>query len=123
MDVKTTFLNGKLEEEVYMEIPDGFESAGDPSKVCKLNRAFYGLKQAPKAWYANIDSWLLNQGMLRSGAHPNMYFRRANGKMTVISLYVDDLLITEDDINHIKEIQTALATQFEMTDLGTAKLY
>ena len=61
--------------------------------------------------------------MLRSGADPNMYFRRTNGKMTVILLYVDDLLITGDDISYIKEIQTALATHFEMTDLDTAKLY
>jgi hypothetical protein len=58
MDVITAFLNGIIKEDIYMEIPKGFPGAGDPSKVCKINRALYGLKQSPKAWYERIDAWL-----------------------------------------------------------------
>lgn len=123
MDVKTAFLNGHLSEEVYMEIPDGFDGAGDPTKVCKLNKALYGLKQAPKAWYSRIDSWLTQQGMKKSTADPNMYCREIDGKHTVVLLYVDDLLITGDNEKEIKKIQAALTKNFEMTNLGLAKLY
>ena len=60
MDVITAFLNGTLEDDVIMEIPDGFPSANDPMKVCRIKKALYGLRQSPRAWYLTIDKWLIS---------------------------------------------------------------
>jgi hypothetical protein len=123
MDVITAFLNGKLNEEVLMEIPEGFPGAGDQTKVCKFNRALYGLKQAPKAWYERIDTWLTDQGLSRSTNDPNLYFSFHNGKRTILLLYVDDLLLTGDDSIEIDRIKMELSKEFEMTNLGLAHNY
>ena len=66
MDVKTTFLNGKIEEEVYIEQPEGFVTHGEKSHVCKLKKALYGLKQAPRVWYARIDGYLHSLGFSKN---------------------------------------------------------
>ena len=73
MDVKSTFLNGELEEEVYIEQPKGFILGNDAKFVCKLKKALYGLKQAPRSWYENIDSFFLQIGYNRSKNEPNLY--------------------------------------------------
>eukprot|EP00253_Pinus_taeda_P020348 PITA_20348 len=73
MDVKTTFLNGKIEEEVYIEQPKGFKTFDRESHVCRLNRALYGLKQAPHAWYTKIDSYFTDLGFTKSEADANLY--------------------------------------------------
>ena len=75
MDVKTAFLNGEIAEEVYIEHPDGFVIHGKESHVCKLKKYMYGLKQAPQAWYARIDSYLQKLGFLKSDADSNLYFK------------------------------------------------
>jgi hypothetical protein len=74
MDVKTAFLNGFIEEEVYIEQPQGFEVLGRESHVCLLKKALYGLKQAPRAWYSRIDSYLLQMGFEKSEADLNLYY-------------------------------------------------
>jgi hypothetical protein len=74
MDVKTTFLNGIIEEEVYIEQPQGFEVNGKESHVCRLKKALYGLKQAPRAWYSRIDGYLQSMGFTKSEADPNLYY-------------------------------------------------
>ena len=71
MDVKTTFLNGVIEEEVYIEQPEGFETHEQKTHVCRLNKALYRLKQAPRAWYGRIDSYLQKMGFVKSDADPN----------------------------------------------------
>ena len=73
MDVKTTFLNGKNEEEVYIEQPKGFETFDHESHVCRLKRALYGLKQAPCAWYTRIDSYFTKLGFTKSEEDVNLY--------------------------------------------------
>ena len=75
MDVKTTFLYGEIEEEVYIEQPEGFELHGRESHVCKLKKALYGLKQAPKAWYARIDNYLRSLGFSKSIVDSNLYIK------------------------------------------------
>ena len=72
MDVKTTFLNGVIEEEVYIEKPQGFEVEDRHTHVCKLKKALYGLKQAPRAWYGRIDSFLSNMGFTKSKLDSNL---------------------------------------------------
>ena len=73
MDVKSAFLNGDLQEEVYMTQPPGFEVEGQEHKVCKLIKALYGLKQAPRAWYAKMDDYLKKVGFQRSESDDTLY--------------------------------------------------
>ena len=73
MDVKSAFLNGYLEEEVYIEQPDGFVLGDDPNLVCKLKKALYGLKQAPRAWYSRLDTYLHHIGFRRGVVDSNLY--------------------------------------------------
>ena len=97
MDVKTTFLNGKIEEEVYIEQPEGFETFDRESHVYRLKRALYGLKQVPRAWYAKINSYFTSFGFTKSEADVNLYHIMAEGKPLIIVLYVDDLILTGND--------------------------
>ena len=93
MDVKTTFLNGVIEEEVYIEKPKGFENFGSESHVCRIKKALYGLKQAPRTLYTRIDSYFTGLGFTKSEADANLYQILVDGKLLIIVLYVDDIKI------------------------------
>ena len=123
MDVITAFLNGDINEDIFMEILDGFPGAGNPTLVCKINRALYGLKQSPKVWYDKINSWLHDLGLTRSESDPNLYNLRRHDKLTILLLYMDDLLITRDDEQAIADLKEKLHQAFDMTDLGEAQNY
>ena len=97
MDVKTTFLNGEIEEEVYIEQPEGFETLDRESHVCRLKQTSYGLKQAPCAWYTRIDNYFTGLGFTKSEADANLYHIVMEGKLLIIMLYVDDLIMIGDD--------------------------
>jgi hypothetical protein len=116
MDVKTAFLNGEIEEEIYIEQPDGFV-IHEESHVCKLKKAMYGLKQAPHAWYEKIDGYLMSLGFSKSVVDPNLYYNIVGDECMILVLYVDDLFITGSEIL-IVECKGALAFEFEMKDLG-----
>ncbi|KAH9313288.1 hypothetical protein KI387_028323 [Taxus chinensis] len=116
MDVKSAFLHGDLEEEIYMEQPLGY--VHDPSLICKLKKSLYGLKQAPRAWYAKMDSFLLTSGFTRCHSDPNVYILWQDDSILILVLYVDDLLITENSSSIIDSVKTALANRFSMIDLG-----
>jgi hypothetical protein len=92
MDVKTTFLNGEIGEEIYIEQPDGFV-IHEESHVCRLNKALYGLKQAPRAWHARIDGHLMSLGFNKSVVDPSLYYKTVNGEALILVLYVDDLFL------------------------------
>eukprot|EP00253_Pinus_taeda_P001657 PITA_01657 len=94
MDVKTAFLNGFIQEEVYIEQPQGFEVHGKESHLCRLKKALYGLKQAPRVWYSRIDTYLQGMGFTKSEADPNLYFIVIGEEPLILVLYVDDLVIT-----------------------------
>jgi hypothetical protein len=117
MDVKTTFLNGVVEEEVYVEQPHGFETHDMQSHVCRLKKALYGLKQAPRAWYVRIDSFLMSLGFTKSKADPNLFYKVEDGRPVILLLYVDDMFLTRDE-KLITESKRKLATKFEIKDLG-----
>jgi hypothetical protein len=117
MDVKTTFLNGVIEEEVYIEKPQGFEVEDMNSHVCKLKKSLYGLKQAPRAWYGLIDNFLMSLGFTKSKADSNLYFKVMNDELVILLLYVDDLFLTREE-NLITKCKKRLASEFEMKDLG-----
>ena len=93
MDVKTVFLNGVIEEEVYIEPPKGFETHEHKTHVCRLKKALYGLKQAPRAWYGQIGSYLQKMGFVKSDADRNLYYLRVGDEPLILVLYVDDLFL------------------------------
>jgi len=117
MDVKTEFLNGKIEEEVYIEKPEGFETFDHESHVRRLKRALYGLKQAPRAWYTKIDNYFIRLGFTKSEADANLYNIMVKGKLLIIVLYVDDLILTNDDHLFVS-CKEDLAREFKMKDMG-----
>ncbi len=94
MDVKTAFLNGTIDEEVYIEQCQEFEKNQRETHVCRLKKALYGLKQAPRAWYARMDAYLLRLGFTKSPVDPNLHIRVVRDEPVIILLYVDDLLVT-----------------------------
>jgi hypothetical protein len=122
MDVKTTFLNGVIEEEVYIEQPQGFEVEDKRTHVCSLKKAMYGLKQAPRAWYGSIDSFLTILGFTKSKAHSNLYFKAMNDEPVILLLYVDDLFLTREE-NLIIDCKKKLATEFKIKDLGLMQYF
>jgi hypothetical protein len=117
MDVKTTFLNREIEEEVYTEQPDGFVIHGKQSHVCRLKMALYGLKQARRAWYARIDGYLMSLGFNKSVADANLYYKIVDDESLILILYVDDLFLTGAE-RLIAWCKHELASEFEMKDLG-----
>jgi transposase InsO family protein len=102
MDVKNAFLNGELTEEVYMQLPPSFsQPPGFSHKVCRLRRALYGLKQAPRAWFAKFSSTISQHGFSASSYDSALFFRRSDHGITLLLLYVDDMIITGDDVQGI----------------------
>ena len=117
MDIKTTFLNAVIEEEVYIEQWEGFETFERESHACRLKWALYGLKQAPYAWYTRIDSYLIGLGFTKSEADANLNQILVECKFLIIVLYVDDLILTNDE-QLIRSCKEDLAREFEMKDMG-----
>ena len=116
MDVENTFINGDLSEEVYMQPPPGLSV--DSNKVCHLRRALYGLKQAPRAWFAKFSSTIFRLGYTVSPYDSALFLRHTNKGTILLLLYMDDMIITGDDLNGIQELKDFLSQQFEMKDLG-----
>lgn len=120
MDVKTGFLNRELEEEIYMEQPDGFVVKGEERKVCKLLKSLYGLKQVPKQWHEKFDRTLTSAGFVINDADRCVYYRHGGGEGVILCLYVDDILIFSTNIKVINEVKSFLSNCFDMKDLGEA---
>ena len=118
MDVKTTFFNGIIREEIYVEQPQGFGIHEKESHVLRLKKALYGMKQAPRAWYSKIDSYLQRRGFQKSEADLNLYFIMDGDDPLILMLYVDDFFITSDE-RPIAVCKRDLASEYyEMTDIG-----
>jgi len=123
LDVKSAFLNGILQEEIYVEQPTGFVTQGKEDKVCLLKKALYGLKQAPRAWYGRIDDYLIGSGFQKSLSEATLYVKRINDDILIISLYVDDLLVTGSNTVQVAEFKLNMMQVFEMTDLGLMSVF
>ena len=102
MDVKNAFLHGELDKDIYMEQPRGFESKIHPEYVCKLKKTLYGLKQAPRAWYGKIDEFFVQSGFKVAPSNSSLFVKAKEGRLAIILVYVDDLIITGD---YSEEIQ------------------
>ncbi|KAK9873393.1 hypothetical protein WA026_022456 [Henosepilachna vigintioctopunctata] len=121
LDVTTAFLNGFLEETVYMRQPEGFVKKGFENHVFKLKKAIYGLKQASRAWYMRVDEILLSLDYLKSQHEPCLYYKRKKESITIIALYVDDFFVFSNDINESVNLKSCLKSKFKVKDLGHAK--
>jgi hypothetical protein len=122
MDVRTTFLNGSIEEEVYIEQPQGFEVHSIDTHIFILKKSLYGLKQAPRSWYARIDNYLTRLGFSKSHADPNLYYKVMDNAPVILLLYVDDLFITSKESLMI-QCKKELASKLDMKDLGLMHYY
>ena len=118
MDVTTAFLNGELEEVIYMQQPRGFEARGKENLVCELIKAIYGLKQASRTWYQNLDCFLRSLGFTMCKADACVYVRRSMRTLLIIAVYVDDLIIASSNPEERLEIQCQLHKRYKMKDLG-----
>ncbi|KAH9735190.1 hypothetical protein KPL71_017659 [Citrus sinensis] len=119
LDVKSTFLHGELQEEVFIEQPPGYVKLGSEHKVYKLKKALYGLKQAPRAWYSHIDAYFLKEGFRKCPYEHTLYTKIGDdGKMLMVCLYVDDLIYTGNDRVMFEKFKKSIMLEFDMTDLG-----
>jgi len=123
MDVKSAFLNGLLDEEIYMEQPQGFIDPDHPHKVCLLQKAIYGLKQASHAWNQQFHSVLQDLHFTRTRSDAGVYHRQDDGGTLIIILYVNDITILGDNLKNVEKIKTTLSNRYEMTDLGEIESY
>ena len=123
MDVKSAFLNGVLQEEVYVEQPPGFVLRGHENKVLHLVKALYGLRQAPRAWYAKLDESLIGLGFRRSASEHVVYLRGTGARRLVVGVYVDDLIIAGGNQVNIDTFKDQMKATFKMSDLGLLHYY
>ena len=122
-DVKNAFLHGDLEEEVYMDIPSGYTTSSSTGVVCKLQRALYGLKQSPRAWFGRFSLAMRKYGFQQSNSDHTLFLKHRQGKVTALIIYVDDMIITGDDVEEISRLQEQLAAEFDMKNLGGLKYF
>ena len=118
MDVKNAFLHGELDREIYMNQPMGFQSQEYTNYVCKILKALYGLKQAPRAWYGKIAEFLTHSGCSMSSTDSSLFIKVNNGKLAVVLVYVDDLIITGDCEEEILQTRENILVCFQMKELG-----
>ena len=121
LDVKTAFLHGDLNEEIYMEQPVGFIQKGKEGMVCRLKKSLYGLKQAPRQWYRKFDSFMQRNDFTKCNADHCCYFKRFASSYVILLLYVDDMLVAGPSLEEITKLKQQLASEFAMKDLGEAK--
>lgn len=121
-DVTTAFLYGRIKEDIYMLQPKGAVTKGQETKVCKLQRSLYGLKQAANAWFKELDNELLNLGFLQSKIEPCLYQKQLkNNKKLIVVIYVDDLFIFGNCDQEKQYLKTRLLEKFKVKDLGAAR--
>ena len=120
MDVKTGFLHGNLTEDVYMIHPEGFVDPTSTSKVCKLKRSIYGLRQASRSWNIHFDEVVTGFGFIKSEEDSCLYKKLSGSSIVFLILYVDDILLIGNDISMLNSAKESLNGKFSMKDLGEA---
>jgi hypothetical protein len=123
MDVKSVFLNGPLQEEVYVEQPLGFEDPNFPDHVYKLHKALYGLKQAPRAWYECLKEFILKNGFEIDKANSTLFIQRNGKDIFVCQIYVDDTIFGSTNDKFCEEFSRIVTNRFEMSMMGELKFF
>jgi hypothetical protein len=123
MDVKLTFLNLELEEEVYIEKLEGFQLLENDDYMCRLKKALYGLKQDPKAWYSRLDRYLQQAGFRKGNAYINLYIKVSQDNILLIEVYIDDIIFGSDDDRLSHKFAKDIHNEFEMYLLGKLSLF
>ncbi|WVZ97622.1 hypothetical protein U9M48_043141, partial [Paspalum notatum var. saurae] len=123
MDVKSAFLNGFIEEEVYVRQPPGFESARFPDRVYKLRKALYGLKQAPRSWYARLKSFLLKSGFVMGSVDKTLFLLSCGGDTLIVQIYVDDIIFGGSSHALVSSFAEQISREFEMSLMGELQFF
>ncbi|GJX20803.1 retrovirus-related pol polyprotein from transposon TNT 1-94 [Tanacetum coccineum] len=123
MEVKTTFLNGELKEEVYISQPEGFVDPDNPSHVYKLKKALYGINQAPRAWYDMLSSFLIPQHFSKGVVDPTLFTRKAGNDLLLVQIYVDDIIFASTNTSICDEFANLMTTKFKMSMLGQMSFF
>ncbi|XP_049935028.1 retrovirus-related Pol polyprotein from transposon RE2 isoform X2 [Nymphaea colorata] len=120
LDVKNAFLNGHLEEEVYMSMPPGYVESG---KCCHLKKALYGLKQSPRAWFERLRIVMKTNGYKQGNGDHTLFIKQRDGLVSLLLVYVDGMIVTGDDEEEKKKMKERLATEFDLKDLGKLRYF
>ena len=123
MDVKSAFLNGPLNELVYVKQPPGFEDPKFPDHVYLLHKALYGLKQAPRAWYDHLKEFLVDRGFEIGVIDPTLFTKRINGEFFVCQIYVDDIIFGSTNLEFSEQFSKLMTKEFEMSMMGKLKYF
>lgn len=124
LDVKSAFLHGELNEAVFIDQPQGYEKQSEEHKVYKLRKALYGLKQAPRAWYSRIEAYFIKEGFEKCYCEHTLFVKSGDeGKVLIVSLYVDDLIFTGNDGDMFRRFKESMKKEFDMTDLGKMRYF
>uniref|UniRef100_A0A803PAZ4 Reverse transcriptase Ty1/copia-type domain-containing protein n=1 Tax=Cannabis sativa TaxID=3483 RepID=A0A803PAZ4_CANSA len=118
LDVNNAFLNGILEEDVFMMQPSGFEDTGKPDYVCKLNKSIYGLRQAPRLWYDQLRRTLVEWNFENSKADSSLFLKKTSKYVIIVLIYVDDIIVTGSSSGEIEKFVVKLNKIFSLKDLG-----
>lgn len=118
MDVVMAYINGDLDEQIFMEQPEGFIVKGKEDHVLLLKKSLYGLKQAGRKWHEKLAEILLEIGLVQSNYDPSVYYKRLGDKILIVSAYVDDMICASNDDSMTTELKTGLNSRLKMKDLG-----
>ena len=119
MDDKCAFLNGELEETVYVEQPPGFVNENYPDHCYILDKAVYGLKQAPRAWYETLTKFLKQSNFKQGSVDPTLFRKKVGKHLMLVQIYVDDIIFGSRDPTLSKEFEELMKGRFEMSMMGT----
>jgi transposase InsO family protein len=123
MDVKSAFLNGYLNEEVYVHQPPGFENSEKPNHVFKLTKALYGLKQAPRAWYERLSTFLIKNGFSRGKIDTTLFRKLDKNDLLIVQVYVDDIIFGATNEKMCEEFSNLMQSEFEMSMMGELRFF
>jgi Reverse transcriptase (RNA-dependent DNA polymerase) len=123
MDVRNAFLQGTIEEEVYMDLPPGHDRERDSNLACKLIKSIYGLKQSSRAWYEKLSSFLISCNFKISNSDHSLFINTNNSHITIILVYVDNIIVTGSNKNNIELIKGKLKNKFDIKDLSFLKYF
>ncbi|GKB76170.1 retrovirus-related pol polyprotein from transposon TNT 1-94 [Tanacetum coccineum] len=123
MDVKTAFLNGDLQEEVFVSQPEGFEDQDNPTHVYRLKKALYGLKQAPRAWYDTLSKFLMANNFFKGAVDPTLFTRKSGKHILLVQIYVDDIIFASTDHNACNIFSKEMSSKFQMSMMGQMSFF